>query len=610
MCAACAKGKATRASFPASKTRHADKVLGLVHSDLWGPAPVQTITGTCYVITFTDDKSCWVWIAFLKCKSDAFAAFKEWLIFAEKQTGQQLYIFRTDNGGKFLTKEWRQMLKDRGIRHETTSPDTPEQNGDAERQNRSIFDCVRTVLIDAGLPLFLFAEAVNYIVYTKNRNSTSALTNTTPYEVRFNKKPDISQLCPFGCKAHVYDHSPNHKKLSPCAFEGIFVGYADSQKAYRIYIPEKRTVICSVHIHFDINTNMGTRFEAEGEIQFQYNSLKSTFQEFTPEQSSSPDSVPLTTSSHDFNSDSAPEHIPNVLEQVPAVPELIPNIPIPPDPPAHHPRQPRPPPPPRAPSSHAIKPTERGDASCFQKAGPSNSVPFPSGIDVEPNADPGGVPAEEEADEQELANIAHGEEPRTHKQAMASLDTAEWLAAKRYELDQLACLDTYQLTCLPHNQSHTGCRWVYKIKRDVDGNIILYRACLVAQGFTQCPGEDFFETFAPVAKIESIRMLLAIAAILDWEIHVIDVDSAFLNSKIPEDQMVYLSQPPGYVAEGKEDFVWKLGKALYGLKQSGHLWYQKLKGILELIGFHACKSGPLCIHLVLICCNLHHLLSC
>src|ERR1700728_517534 len=324
MCAACAKGKATRASFPASKSRHADKVLGLVHSDLWGPAPVQTITSTHYVITFTDNKSHWAWVAFLKCKSDAFAAFKEWLIFAEKQTGQQLYIFRTDNGGEFLTKEWRQMLKDRGIRHETTSPDTPKQNGDAKRQNRSIFDRVCTVLINAGLPLFLFAEAVNYIVYTKNHNSTSAL-NTTPYKVRFNKKPDISRLCPFGCKAYVYNHSPNHKKLSPHAFEGIFVGYADSQKAYRIYIPEKRTVICSVHVRFDVNTNMGTRFKAEGEIQFQYNSLKSTFQ--------------------DFDSDSALEHISDVPEHVPLIQE---HIPAPPDPPARRPRQPRPLPPPRA----------------------------------------------------------------------------------------------------------------------------------------------------------------------------------------------------------------------------------------------------------------------
>src|SRR5258705_1321173 len=305
-----------------------------------------------------------------------------------------------------------------------------------------------------------------------------------------------------------------------------------------------------------------------------------------------------TTSSDDFDSDSALEHIPNVPQQVPpaqehvpAVPEHIP-APAPPDPPARRPRQPRPPPPPRAPSSRAIKSTDRGDSSRFQKAGPSNSVPFPSGTDAESNVDPGGAPAEEEADEQELANIVHGEEPRTHKQAMASPDAAEWLAAERYELDQLAHLNTYQLTRLPSNRSRTGCHWVYKIKRDVDGNIILYRARLVAQGFTQRPGEDFFETFAPVAKIESIRMLLAIAAILDWEIHVIDVHSSFLNSKMPEDQTVYLSQPPGYIAEGKEDFVWKLGKALYGLKQSGHLWYQKLKGILELIGFHPCKSDP------------------
>src|SRR6202050_343258 len=210
ICPAYTLGKATCALFPPSKSEHANTVLGLIHSDLWGPTPVQTITSTHYVITFTDDKSRWAWVKFLKHKSDAFTAFKEWLIFAENHTGLQLYIFHTDNGGEFLTKEWRQM-----IHHETTSPDTPEQNGDAEHQNRTIFDCVHTVLIDAGLPLFLFAEAVNYIVHTKNRHSTSALTNTTPYEVRFNKKPDISQLRPFGCKAYVYGRSPKRRKLDP-----------------------------------------------------------------------------------------------------------------------------------------------------------------------------------------------------------------------------------------------------------------------------------------------------------------------------------------------------------------------------------------------------------
>ena len=110
-------------------------------------------------------------------------------------------------------------------------PDTFEQNGDAEQRNWTIFDRIQTILIDVGLPLFLFAEALNYIIYTKNRHSTSALTNTTPYEVCFNKKPDISRHCPFSCKAYVYDHSPKCKQLSPHAYEGIFVGYADMQKA-------------------------------------------------------------------------------------------------------------------------------------------------------------------------------------------------------------------------------------------------------------------------------------------------------------------------------------------------------------------------------------------
>jgi hypothetical protein len=181
---------------------------------------------------------------------------------------------------------------------------------------------------------------------------------------------------------------------------------------------------------------------------------------------------------------------------------------------------------------------------------------------------------DEKADEQELANIAHGEEPKTHKQAMASPDAEEWLAAEGYKLDQLTRLDTYKLTLLPSKHSCTGCHWVYGIKHDSNGNIILYRSYLVAQGFTQWPGEDFYETFAPVAKIESICMLLAIAANLDWEIHVINVDSVLLNSKMPEDQTVYLSQPLGYAAESKKDLCLEIGK--------GTLWPQTVWPYLVL----------------------------
>src|SRR6202453_962029 len=137
------------------------------------------------------------------------------------------------------------------------------------------------------------------------KTATPPVHSPTPYEVRFNKKPDISQLCPFGCKAYVYDHSPKRRKLDPRAFEGIFVGYTDTQKAYRIYIPKKRAVICSAHVRFDINTNMVGSFKAEGEIQFQYSSLKSTFQELNPEHSSGPEPA---SSSDDFILDTTPSN--------------------------------------------------------------------------------------------------------------------------------------------------------------------------------------------------------------------------------------------------------------------------------------------------------------
>ena len=271
-----------------------------------------------------DDKSCWTWVAFLKHKSDTFAAFKEWLTFVEKQTGQQLLIFHTDNEDEFITKEWKKFLKDWGIWHETASPNTLAQNGDAKRQNWTIFDCDQTILIDAGLPLFLFAEAVNYIAYTKNCHSTSTLTNTTPYEVCLNKKPDISKLHPFSCKAYIYDHSPKCKKLSPRAYEGILIGYADTQKAYQIYIPKKRTVICTACVHFDVNTNMANSFLTAPRLrgQFQYNSLKSSFQELDDSYDNDTILEPIA-SSDIFIQEPASALVPNDLKNVPMFPNMF-----------------------------------------------------------------------------------------------------------------------------------------------------------------------------------------------------------------------------------------------------------------------------------------------
>jgi hypothetical protein len=204
VCAACMMGKITRASFLPSESGRASQFLALIHSDLWGPAPVQSISGSQYMIAFTDDFSRWVWIYFLWRKSDAFAVFKQWKVQVEKESGKSIRIFRTDDSGEYFSNVWTSYTKDEGVCWETTTSRTPEQNGISKRLNRSIVGRVRTILIDAGLSLHLWTEAVNYIVYTKNQNPTHAIP-ITPSEKCYNRKPDISRLHHFGCVACVLD---------------------------------------------------------------------------------------------------------------------------------------------------------------------------------------------------------------------------------------------------------------------------------------------------------------------------------------------------------------------------------------------------------------------
>ena len=202
-------------------------------------SPVTSINGTHCVLTLTNDNSQWLWVIFLKSKSEAFKAFVYWLTYIEQETGLKLCTIFTDNGGEYLSKLWNKFLKECGVCHELTLSYTPEQNGVSEHQNHTIFDHVHTILIDSGLPIFLLPEAVKYIVHTKNRHVTQSLNNTTPFKIHYGKKPDISNPYPFSCKAYVYNHLPKWNKLELQAEEGIFVGYSDTQNAYQIYFPGK-----------------------------------------------------------------------------------------------------------------------------------------------------------------------------------------------------------------------------------------------------------------------------------------------------------------------------------------------------------------------------------
>jgi hypothetical protein len=165
-----------------------------------------------------------------------------------------------------------------------------------------------------------------------------------------------------------------------------------------------------------------------------------------------------------------------------------------------------------------------------------------------------------------------------YKEAMRSNQADEWTEACQYEMDALHKLKVWNLVDLPQGRKTVKCKWVFKQK--VDGH---YRAQLVAKGFTQIEGVDFDETFSPVARFESLRLILALAMLEDWEIHQMDVKSAFLHGDLDEE--IYMEQPIGFVVAGQEHKVCKLQKALYGLKQASCAWKSQFHGVLNELSF-------------------------
>ena len=185
-------------------------------------------------------------------------------------------------------------------------------------------------------------------------------------------------------------------------------------------------------------------------------------------------------------------------------------------------------------------------------------------------------------------------DPLTYKQAMGSPQATEWQAAMESEMAALHSAGTYTLTECPAGQQPIGCKWVYVTKRDAAGKVVRYKARLVAKGYAQRYGIDYEETYAPVCRIGSIRVLIALAAHFDWEVHHMDVTSAYLNGDLQE--TVYMQQPTGFEVTGAQAaHVCKLAKSLYGLKQAGRTWNQKIDDVLHSSGFSALDADH-CIY--------------
>jgi hypothetical protein len=171
----------------------------------------------------------------------------------ENQTGKKIKVLRSDNGGEYTSNDFKDFCKEAGIKRELTVSYNPQQNGVAERKNRSIIGSARAMIHDQDLPMFLWAEACNTTIYVQNKSPHRILGDKTPEEAFTGVKPEIGHLRIFGCPVYIHVPVEKRTKLEPSGEKGIFVGYNETSKAYRIFIPAQRKTIVSRDVKFEEN---------------------------------------------------------------------------------------------------------------------------------------------------------------------------------------------------------------------------------------------------------------------------------------------------------------------------------------------------------------------
>jgi len=246
-CEYCVLGKQKRVSFSAAK--HTTKaILDYVHSDLWGPSQVPSKGGARYMLTFIDDFSRKTWVYILKQKSDVFQNFQQWKVMIENQTGKKIKILRTDNGLEFCSSEFDNFCKDAGIVRHRTVRHTPQQNGVAERLNRTLLERARCMLLNADLTKDFWAEAVCTACYLVNRSPHTVLDMRTPEEVWSGGASDLSKLRVFGCPAYAH---VDQGKLNARSLKCIFLGYDLGVKGYRLWCKESQKLMVERNVVFN-----------------------------------------------------------------------------------------------------------------------------------------------------------------------------------------------------------------------------------------------------------------------------------------------------------------------------------------------------------------------
>ncbi|PNY16822.1 retrovirus-related Pol polyprotein from transposon TNT 1-94 [Trifolium pratense] len=491
----------------------------------------------------------------------------------ETQFDVKIKRVRSDNGTEFTNMSIQTFFKQKGIIHETSCVATPQQNARVERKHRHILNIARALRFQANLPIRFWGECILAATHIINRTPTVANQGITPYEVLFRNSPTYDHLKIFGCLCYVSTNTKLRDKFDPRAERCIFVGYPQGQKGWKVYNPKTQKFFVSRDVVFYENILPYVVHEKELPIE----SPSVVFHEISGQQEeSNHDEVEkYERQENRGQGDTNPAEMDGQNEEpndvgIEVHKEKETEVPV------HNEMETDLPPRTRQPPGYLQ------DYHCYTSH--KNPISMPktqshSSGKIYPITNFISNDCYSRRHQAYLAAIHNTKEPQSYREAVKK---TEWKEAMAAELKALEENGTWDLELPPTCKKIVGCKWVYKVKYKATGEVEKYKARLVAKGYTQVEGEDFNETFAPVAKMTTVRCLLTVAVAKGWELHQMDVSNAFLHGDLDEE--VYMQVPEGYHTP-KAGMVCRLRKSLYGLKQASRNWYSKLSHALIEYGF-------------------------
>jgi hypothetical protein len=558
-CVDCLKGKITRDSFK-GKSYDTNRPLELVHSDV-GFVDVKTFEGhSCFSI-FVDDYTKFVVAFVMSSKGQASDCFLKYATIAYAKFGTKIAALRVDDGKEYKGKEILDFCSANGTIIESSDGYTPELNGTSERTMRTLTEMVRANLISSGLSKELWDEALFYSVHTLNllpfRGSI-----LTPYEKWSGRSPHFDKLHRFGALAIKHVPKEIRKKLDDKGVECIFVGY--DKTGYRLFMPETNRIAFSRHCKILDNVLATTHLK---DLPLREEFAPGRQPKFSLE--SVLDDATDSSFEQEINWD-VQESLNHFI--VPSADDYL------------------------TPSSLSLS-SEEGTVT-FSDSQPS--LPSGSKSDSQP-LQPSRIPVA--ARPRNLRNVprvnysmlssSSVKIPANYEEAMASPFREEWKRAMQEELTSLENKGTWTKVEPPANANVIKNRWVFAVKTDKDGNVIKFKARLTAKGYSQVPGRDFDETFAPVSDYTCVRLFFALVVLLNLLCDQLDINAAFLNSFM--EFLCFLAQPQGFEDGTKR--VLQLVKSIYGLKQGAHDWYQTIRKFLLTMNFRQFRSDP-CLYVL------------